>query len=110
MNAVVTAIFNFGVWIVAEVAAKWGYKIGLVAGVVAVFGTVWVCLAAAFITITSLLKSTVAAAPLSAFLLQFFPSAGALGTAITTYIGTLACKRLYEFWLAAYTASAKVAS
>ena len=110
MHAVVTAIFNFGAWIVAEVAAKWGYKVGLVAGVLSVFGTVWVCLMGAFLTITSLLKATVAAAPLAAFTLQFFPSATALGTAITTYVGTLACKRLYEFWLAAYTSGAKVAS
>lgn len=107
---IVTAIFNFAAWIVAEVAAKWGYKLGLVAGVLAVFATVWICLSAAFLSITALLKATVAAAPLAAFTLQFFPSSAALTTAITTYVGTLACKRLYEFTLAAYIASAKVAS
>lgn len=106
MLAFLQGLTGLGAWMAGIVAAKWGYKVALVAAVVAVYVAVWAA-------ILALLAGLVALIPpfgFSAFLLQFFPSSAAIATAVSAYYGTLATLRSLEYWKAVTGLAAKVGS
>lgn len=106
MLAILNGLTGLGVWAAGLVAARWGYKVALVAAVVAVYVAVWAAMALALAALIALIPSS----PFSAFLLQFFPSAAAVSVACGAYFGTMATMRSLEYWKAVTGIAAKVGS
>lgn len=102
----VGALVTLGVWVIKEVAAKWGYKVALVAAVVAVY----VAAFAAVVGAVSLVISGLPATPLVAGALQFLPSRGAVSSAVALYYGTMATFKGWDYFRMVSGVAAKVAS
>ena len=104
MLAILQGLGSLGAWAAGIVAAKWGYKVALVAAVVAVYVAVWAAMAAAFVALVALIPTF----PASAFLLQFFPARSAIAVAVSAYFGTLALMRSWDYWRLVTGLAAKV--
>lgn len=94
MLAILQGLGSIGAWAAGLVAARWGYKVALVAAVVAVYVAVWAAIGVALASMIALIPSF----PASDFLLQFFPSRSAISTACAAYFGTLALMRSLDYW------------
>lgn len=106
MLAILQGLSSLGAWAAGLAAAKWGYKVALVAAIVAVYATVWTAIIALISALIALLPSYT----FSDFLLQFFPSRSAITTASTAYLGTMATMRSFDYWKAVTGLAAKVGS
>jgi len=106
MLGLLQGLGSLGAWAASLVAARWGYKVALVAAVVSVYGAVWAAMALALAALVALMP----ASPFSAFLLQFFPSSAAVATACGAYFGTMATIRSLEYWKAVTGIAARVGS
>ena len=94
MLGIVQALGSLGAWMAGLAAAKWGYKVALVAAVLVVYAAVWAAMLAALAALVALLP----ASPFGDFLLQFFPSRGAVSLSVSAYLGTMATMRSLEYW------------
>lgn len=106
MLGIVQALGALGTYIVTQFAAKWGYKVALVAAVVAVYASVWAIVLAAVAALVAVIPSH----PFPDFLLQFFPDRAAISTAAAAYWGTAATMRSIEYWRHATGAASKAAA
>jgi len=104
MLAILQGLGSLGAWAAGLVAAKWGYKVALVAAVLAVYAAVWAAFAAALAGLVALLPSYA----FSDFVLQFFPSRAAVTLSASAYLGTLATLRSLDYWKAVTGLAAKV--
>lgn len=104
MLAILQGLGALGAWAAGLVAAKWGYKIALVAAVLAVYVAVWAAMLAAI----SVLVAAIPSSPLPAFTVQFFPSRGAVAAAVSMYFGTMATMRSLDYWRLATGLAARI--
>jgi hypothetical protein len=106
MLGIVQALGSFGAWAAGLVAARWGYKVALIAAVLAVYAAVWAAMIAALAALIALIP----APPFVAFVLQFFPSPGAVSVAVSAYFGTMATLRSLEYWRIVSGLAARIGS
>jgi len=107
MLGLMQALSGLGAWAAGIVAAKWGYKVALVAAVVAVYVAVWAAMGVALVAMINLIPSF----PVSSlFLLQFFPSRLSISVAASAYFGTLALMRSLDYWRLVTGLAARVGS
>jgi hypothetical protein len=104
MAALIGVFGQFITWFGAIFAARWGIKIAVIAAITATYATMWGILIAA----VALLASLIPDSGLPAFLLQFFPSSGAIATATTAYYGSMMAKRSFDFWRESFGLIARV--
>lgn len=102
----IAALTTLGVWIIKEIAAKWGYKVALVAAVVAVYVAAWAALLAAL----SLSLGLIPTSPLVAAAAQFLPSKTAVVSGAAFYLGTMATLKSWDYFRMVSGVAAKVAS
>ena len=104
MTALITWLGSLGVWFGAQVAARWGYKVALIAAVLVTFGTMWGILLAAIAAVGSMMPDS----GFTPFLLQFFPSSVAITTATTAYYGSMLARRSWDFWVLSFGIASKI--
>lgn len=104
MLAILQGLGSIGAWAAGLVAARWGYKVALVAAVVAVYLAVYAAIGLALAALISLIPSM----PVSSFLLQFFPSRLSISVAVSAYFGTMALMRSLDYWRLVTGLAAKV--
>lgn len=100
------ALVALGVWVIKEFAAKWGYKVALIAAVVAVYSAAF----AAILVLLAAAGSAIPSSPLPAFVIQFFPSSAAVASAVSLYYGTMATLRGWDYFKMVSGVAAKIAS
>lgn len=109
MNFVVQAIGALATLILpalTQIAARWGYKVALVAAVVAMYTGCWV----AILALLAAAKTMLPATPFTAVALQFFPSASTVTSGASLYLGTLATLKWWQYFRLAFGVAAKVGS
>ncbi len=104
MNALITWLGGLGAWFGAQVAAKWGFKVALIAAVLTTYGVIWL----AFITALGLVAGLMPSSGFTPFLLQFFPSSTAIATATTAYYGSMLARRAWDFWVMSFGIASKI--
>jgi hypothetical protein len=106
MSALISWLGSLGAWFGASIAAKWGYKVALIASVLGTFGVMW----AAMLTALSLVGSLIPDSGFTPFLLQFFPSQAAISTATAAYYGSMLAKKSWDYWVLTFGIAAKMAA
>ncbi|MEQ1741922.1 MAG: hypothetical protein ABL869_05405 [Candidatus Nitrotoga sp.] len=104
MAALITWLGSVGVWVGAQIAARWGFKVALIAALLSTFAIMWGIFLAALGAASSLMPDTV----LVPFTLQFFPDASAVSTALTAYYGSMLARRSWDFWVFSFSTAAKM--
>lgn len=104
MSALISWLGSVGVWFGAQIAAKWGYKVALIATLLAAFSMMWGVSLAAMAAVASMMP----ASGFVPFLLQFFPSPAAVSTALTAYYGSMLARRSWDFWVLSFGIAAKM--
>lgn len=104
MSALITWLGSLGAWFGAQVAAKWGYKIALIAAFLSTFAVMWGVSLAAIATVAAMMPDS----GFVPFLLQFFPSSSAISTALTAYYGSMLARRSWDFWVLSFGIAAKM--
>jgi len=104
MSALITWLSGFGVWFGSQIAAKWGYKLALLAVVTSTFAAMWTASIAALEAVAALLPDS----GFTPFLLQFFPSSVAISTATTAYYGSMLVKKSFDWWRMSFGIAAKI--
>ena len=105
-----TALLGFfgGVvtWIGTQIAARWGFKLALIAAVTSTFLIMWGVLLAVLFGLSNLLPDS----GFTPFLLQFFPSSHAIATAFTIFYGSMLSKMSWDFWIQTFSLSVMIGS
>lgn len=104
MSALITWLGGLGAWFGAQVAAKWGFKLALIAVVMATYGVMWL----AVITALNLVAGMMPASGFTPFLLQFFPSASAISTGVSALYGSMLARRAWDFWVLSFGVASKI--
>lgn len=107
MNFVVQAIGAIATLILpalTQIAARWGYKVALVAAVVAMYTACW----GAVLVLLVAAKSALPSSPFSGAAMQFFPSTHAVTSGASLYLGTLATLKWWQYFRLAFGVAAKV--
>ena len=106
MAALITWLGSVGVWFGAQIAAKWGYKVALIAAFLSTFAVMW----GIFLAALALVASAMPSSGMTPFLLQFFPSQIAVTSALTVYYGSMLARRSWDHWRMAFGIAAKIGS
>lgn len=106
LTKAIGALTALGVWIIKEIAAKWGYKVALVAAIVAVYVAAWAAIAVALSASLGLIPSM----PLVAVAVQFLPSKSVVVAGAAMFLGTMATLKSWDYFRMVSGVAAKVAS
>ena len=106
MSALISWLGGIGIWFGAQIAAKWGYKLALLAVVSATFLSMWAFSIAALTAVASLLPDS----GFTPFLLQFFPSSSAISAATSAYYGSMLVKKSIDWWRMSFGIAASIGS
>lgn len=98
------ALVSLLVPVLTQIAARWGYKIAMVAAVVALHTACW----AAMLALLSASKSLLPASPFTAQMMQFFPSRSVVAAGAGLYLGTVATMKWWTYLRLAFGVAAKV--
>lgn len=104
MSALISWLGGLGLWFGAQIAAKWGFKVALIAAFLTTFGVMWGVLLAALGVLGSMMPDS----GFTPFLLQFFPSSTAIATATTAYYGSMLARRSWDFWVLSFGIAARM--
>lgn len=104
MAALITWLGSLGVWFGAQVAAKWGYKVALIAAFLGTFSVMW----GIFLTALAAVAGFMPDSGMAPFLLQFFPSQYAVTTALTVFYGSMLARRSWDHWRLAFGIASKI--
>lgn len=106
MSALISWLGGLGAWFGAQVAAKWGFKIALIAAFFSTYALMWLAMISALGLVGNMMPSN----GFTPFLLQFFPSPSAVSTAITAYYGSMLARRSWDFWVVSFGIASKMGS
>lgn len=106
MLGLVSLLGNVGLLLGANIAAKYGLKVALIAAVLGVFAAIWAAMMALLGTAIALLP----ASPLTPFALQFLPYPSAISAGVGSILTTLVTLRSLEFWRLSWGVTAKLAA
>ena len=106
MSALIGVFGGFITWIGAQVAAKFGFKIALIAAAVSTFLIMWAVLLGALSGVSALLPDS----GFTPFLLQFFPSQPAIATAFSIFYGSMLTRTSWDFWRQSFALSVMAGS
>lgn len=90
----------------SSIAARWGYKVALVAAVMGIYTSAWV----AMIGLLAVARHTLPSVPLTDFALQFFPGKPSISSAASMYLGTMATLKWWDYMRLAFGVAAKIGS
>lgn len=106
VSKAIAALAALGVYLIKEVAAKWGYKVALVAAVVGVYTAAWFALGTALTASIALIPAN----PFTPLVAQFFPSKSVTISAAALYYGTMATLKSWDYFRMVAGVAAKVGS
>lgn len=98
MSALISIFGGIFAWFGANLAAKWGFKVALIAAFLAAAAAMWLVMLTALGAVIGLMPSH----GFVPFTLQFFPSASAVSAATTAYYGSMLARKAWEFWVHTY--------
>lgn len=90
----------------AWLAARFGMRVALAAGLLTMFATIFALLKAACLAAYGVLAGAWGGLGVA---LQFGPSSTAIATGLTLYLGALATMRVWQFWSGAMIAVSNIA-
>lgn len=98
------ALVTLGVFLIKELAAKWGYKVALIAAVVAVYVAAWAAIGLALTATLALIP----AHPIVEGARMFFPAKSACITAAAIFYGTMATLKSWDYFRLVAGVAAKI--
>ena len=98
------ALSSLGILIFKEVAARWGYKVALIAAIVAVYLAAWAAVGAALAAAFSLIPAN----PITPAMAQFFPAKTAVASGAAMLYGTMATLKSWDYFKMVAGVAAKI--
>ncbi|CAM4988676.1 unnamed protein product [Rotaria socialis] len=95
-----------GIFVIKEMAVRWGYKVALVAAVVSVYLAAWAAIGSALVFVALWMPS----GNFTSAMAQFFPAKSAVISGAAMYFGTMATLKSWDYFRMAAGVAAKIGS